>query len=80
MASTFGSSFTTTVGVINGIHGRAANMRLASHPSLSARLTEDDALVIRVADGSNCGSATGRDPANLSAGKRQLCPVGVAGD
>jgi len=79
MPSALGSSFTTTVGVIDRVHGSTTDVWSPTEPPLSASLAQDNPFMVGVADHTNRRSATSRDTTNLAAGQCQLGPISVAG-
>ena len=56
-----GPAFTAAVRMVDGVHGRAADVRPAAQPTLAARLAQNDAHVVGIADA--CRSWPGRWPA-----------------
>ena len=79
MAAALGAAFAAAVRMVDGVHGRAADVRAAAQPALASRLAQHDAHVVGVADHADRGPAGGRHAANLAAGQIDLGPVGVAG-
>ena len=79
MTTTLCAAFTTTVGMIDRVHGSAADGRANPHPPLAAGLAQHDVHVFRVADGADRGAARGRHAANFAGRQRELRPLGLAG-
>src|SRR5690606_29085487 len=71
---------TTTVRVVDGVHGRAAHGRLDAAPALGTRLAELLEVVLDVADFADGGAAVGRHLAHLAGPKAQGGVTAVAGD
>ena len=61
MAAALGAAFAAAVGMVDGVHRRAADVRPAAHPALAPRLAEHDAHVVGVAQ--SCRWSPGRRPA-----------------
>ncbi len=79
MAAALGAAFAAAVGMVDGIHGRAADVGAAAHPAFAAGLAQHDAHVVGVAQGADGRPAGGRHAADFSAGEVDLGPIGVAG-
>ncbi len=57
MTATGCPAFTTTVGVIDRVHGHTANGRADTHPAFAAGFAEVDVHVVRVGHGTDCREA-----------------------
>ncbi len=79
MAAAGSPAFTAAHGVIDRVHGNAANVRPASLPARSAGLAQPDIHVVGVADHPHRGPALSRDSPNLARRQRDLRPVSIAG-
>ena len=78
MTATLGSTFTTTVRVVNGVHGCTAHVRTTPHPPLPPGFAQHDCIVIGIASLADGCSASAGDTSNLTTGEHQLRPIGFA--
>jgi hypothetical protein len=79
MPATLGSALTTTVWVVVRIHRRTANVRTYPLPAIAARFTNQNRVMVCVADFPDGRSATIWNTSNFPAGELQLRPSSFAG-
>src|SRR5688572_21858171 len=68
-------SFTTTVGVINGVHRYTANFRAPAHPAAAARFSERNIFMLGVADLPDSRHTDNRNATNFTRGHSKLSVV-----
>jgi hypothetical protein len=69
MATTGGLTLTTTVGVVDGVHGHTTGLGAYALPAVAAGLADLDQLGLGVADLTNGCPAVDRNTSHLGAGK-----------
>ncbi|AJE02536.1 hypothetical protein GPICK_03345 [Geobacter pickeringii] len=72
MAPSRGSTFTTTVGVINRVHCNTPNLRTPTEPTGAACLTKRNIFMIKVANLTNSRNAVKKNHANFTRRKFHL--------
>ena len=80
MTATRRTAFTTTMGVIDRVHGNAANMRTLAEPTRAARLAMVDVAMIRVRHRTDRGKAARRNEALFARTQAQNSHRRVAAD
>ena len=80
MPAARGTTLTTTVRVIDRVHGNAANCRPYATPAARASLTQLAQVVFRVACGAQCGAAIGVHLAHLTRTQTQGGVVSITGN
>src|SRR3546814_1201669 len=73
-----GLGLTTTVRMVDRVHGRAADGRLDAAPAAGAGLAQLLEVVLDVADLADGGAALGRHPAHLARTQAQRREIGRA--
>src|SRR3954470_7649713 len=74
-----GPTFAAAHRVADGVHGRAAVVRLLAQPALAASLAEADGHVVRVTDGADGRPALRVEAAHFARRQRDLGPRTIAG-
>ncbi len=78
VTSTLGSAFTTTVRVIVRVHRGSPYVRSLTLPTISTGLSDDDALMLGIANPSNNGSTLAWHPSHFTTWQLQLSPSGLS--
>src|SRR5690606_956009 len=79
-ATTRGPAFTTTVRVVDRVHGNAANVRTPAHVTLAASLAEVLVHVVGVRNRAHRGHAAVQDHAKLAGAETDLGVALIAAD
>src|ERR1700736_3558888 len=79
MTAAGGAPFAAAHRVADGVHRRAAVVRLAAHVALAARLAQADVPVLGVADAADRRPALRRHAAHFAGRQRDLRPLALAG-
>src|SRR5262249_38647703 len=79
MAAAAGLSFPTTHGVVDGVHGHAADARALPAPAVAASLTPGYQLVLGVPDLAHGGPTVCVDHADLARGEPKRRPLAFLG-
>ena len=66
MATTGGAALTTTVRVVDGVHGNTAVVRTLAEPTVTTSLTDRGVHVVRVRHRTDAGEAQAMDKALLT--------------
>ena len=69
----FGSTFTTTVRMIDRVHGHATYRRTHTSPATCAGLAELAEIVFAMTDFADCGTTVNMNPAHFARPKSQRC-------
>lgn len=72
-------AFTTTVRVVDGVHGNTTHRRTNAAVTGIASLSEDFLVVIKIANLSNSGPAVQGKLPDLAGWHADLCPTGFLG-
>ena len=80
MATAFGTTFTTAVGVVDRVHRGAADVGSTSEPSSATGFSEDDIHMIAVSNDADDGAAGARNATDFTARQVELSPIFFASD